>query len=358
MQINFGGMQMHRFDYSFLRNVMLPASVLNTTAAIYSLNAKATFRKEMYASIFTELEKIAKIQSVKSSNAIEGIVTSDERIRAIVTKSSAPLNHDEAEIAGYRDALNQIHENFAKLAFNEKTILNLHKTMLSQTGYSYGGTYKNEDNIILEIGKDGKRNVRFTPVPKEEVEEAMEQLIFAYLDAYNDASINQLLLIPCVILDFLCIHPFKDGNGRISRLLSLLLLYKSGFDAGKYISFEEQINKYKDLYYQALKKSSEGWHENANDYTYFAQNFLHMLYLCYNELDKRFAVVNGKKLTKTTRIEATILNSLTPLSKQDLADILPDISITTIEAVLAKLVKDGVIAKLGTGRNTKYIGTI
>lgn len=348
---------MHIFDYSFLKNAMLPASFLNTTAAIYSLNTKAALRKESYITVFSELEKIAKIQSVKGSNAIEGIVTSDERIRAIVTQSSAPLNHDEAEIAGYRDALNQIHENFDSLAFNETTILKLHKTMLSQTGYAYGGEFKQDDNLILEIDKTGKRKVRFTPVSAIETKEAIEQLIFAYMDARDDASINQLLLIPCVVLDFLCIHPFKDGNGRISRLLSLLLLYKNGFDAGKYISFEEQLNKYKNLYYDALKKSSDGWHENASDYTYFTQNFLQMLYICYNELDKRFAIVNSKKITKTARVEATVLNSTTPLSKKDISDILPDISVTTIESVLANMVKKGLITKIGTGRSTKYICT-
>lgn len=358
MQITVKGeLYMHIFDYSFLSNFMLPANVLNITATIYELNAKALNRKENHLTIFTELEKIAKIQSVKNSNAIEGIITSDERIRAIVTQSSAPLNHDEAEIAGYRDALNQIHENYKNLSFGETSILNLHKLLLSHSGYQYGGQYKTDDNLILEIDKSGRRNIRFKPIPADETQEAMEQLIYAYLDARDNANINQLLLIPCVILDFLYIHPFKDGNGRISRLLSLLLLYKSGFDAGKYISFEEQINKYKNQYYEALKRSSQGWHDNTNDYTYFVQNFLQTLYMCYSELDKRFAVINSKKVTKKGRIEATVLNSLTPISKKELLDILPDASATTIEAVLGKMVKEGRITKLGTGRNTKYIYT-
>ena len=183
----------------------------------------------------------------------------------------------------------------------------------------------------------------------------MEQLELAYMEARNDANINQLLLISCVILDFLCIHPFRDGNGRMSRLLSLLLLYKNGYDAGKYVSFEEQINNYKAYYYEALQQSSAGWHENENSYVPFMENFLSMLYMCYKELDKRFAVVNGKKITKTARIEATVLNSLVPISKADICGILPDISSTTVETVLSKMVKAGQIKKIGQSRMTRYI---
>ena len=158
-----------------------------------------------------------------------------------------------------------------------------------------------------------------------------------------------------VILDFLCIHPFRDGNGRMSRLLSLLLLYKSGFDVGKYISFEEQINKNKGWYYQALKESSEEWHESKNNYFPFMQNFLSTLYVCYQELDKRFAVVNSNKITKTSRIESTVLNSLLPISKAEICKLLPDISPTTVEAVLGKMVKSGIITTIGNGRATKYL---
>ncbi|MEA4888595.1 MAG: Fic family protein [Clostridiaceae bacterium] len=295
------------------------------------------------------------MQSVKSSNAIEGIVTSDERIRAIVNHNNAPLNHDEAEIAGYRDALNAIHTGYEHLDFREPDILHLHEMMLSLIGYEFGGSYKTDDNVILELDADGRRKVRFRPTPASETPAAMEQLTLAYMDARADANINQLLLIPCVILDFLCIHPFRDGNGRMSRLLSLLLLYKNGFDAGKYISFEEQINHYKAYYYESLKESSTGWDANENTYFPFMKNFLSTLYLCYKELDKRFAVINGKPITKKARIEATILNSLTPISKAEICEILPDVSPTTVEAVLGTMVKAGQIKRVGAARTTKYI---
>ena len=346
---------MRKFDYSFLDNGMLPANLINITGSIYSLRTAAGNRKAEYAQVFTELEAVAKVQSVKSSNAIEGIITSDQRIADIVNRSSAPLNHNEAEIAGYRDALNAIHTGYEHLSFSERDILELHKMMMAIAGYEFAGQYKNTDNVIMEIAADRTRSVRFRPTPAKETKAAMEQLELAYLDACGNANINQLLLIPCVILDFLCIHPFRDGNGRMSRLLSLLLLYKNEFDAGKYISFEEQINRYKAQYYEALRLSSEGWNTNENDYFPFIQNFLFTLYLCYKELDKRFAVVHGRKITKTARVEATVLGSLAPISKSEICAIHPDISPTTVEAVLGRMVKEGSIKRIGASRSSRYV---
>ena len=183
----------------------------------------------------------------------------------------------------------------------------------------------------------------------------MQQLTLAYQVARDNAAINKLLLIPCVILDFLCVHPFADGNGRMSRLLTLLLLYRNGYDAGKYISFENQICSHKQEYYQALKESSVEWHTNACRYLPFMLNFILTLYACYSELDKRFAVVNSSRVTKKGRIEATILNSLTPLSKADICRILPDVAPSTVEAVLGAMVKNGRIITVGKGRGTKYL---
>lgn len=345
---------MRKFDYSFLNNGLLPANLINITGVIYSLKTGSEIKKDEFERIFTELEKIAKVQSVKSSNAIEGIVTSDERIKEIVNKSSEPLNHNEAEIAGYRDALNEIHLNYKTIEFKESTILRLHEIMMSYTGDEHSGKYKDEDNVILEIDSDGNRKVRFRPTSAADTPKAMEQMVLAYMDAKNDSNINMLLLIPCVILDFLCIHPFKDGNGRMSRLLSLLLLYKSGFDVGKYISFEEQINKNKGYYYEALRESSTDWDKSENTYIPYIENFLTTLYMCYKELDKRFNVVNSNKITKKARIEATVLNSLTAISKSEICEILPDVSQTTVELVLGKMVKEGLIETIGSGRNTKY----
>jgi Fic family protein len=344
---------MRYFDYSFLENGMLPAGLVNIVSAIAQLRERENERKYSYPDIFTRLESIAKVQSVKGSNAIEGIVTSEQRVNEIVNQNSAPLNHNEAEIAGYRDALNLIHNGYETLDIRERDILRLHEIMLSYTPAN-GGQYKQADNVIMEVDAGGTRRVRFAPLPARETPEAMEQLTLAYMDSRSNYNINQLLLIPCFILDFLCIHPFSDGNGRMSRLLSLLLLYKNGFDAGKYISFEEQINKQKVLYYETLWVSSNNWHENQNSYFPFIENFITTLLFCYKELDKRFAVVNAKKVTKRQRIESTVLNSLLPISKQEICYVLPDVSPTTVEAVLAEMVKSGIVRKVGSGRSTKY----
>lgn len=346
---------MRKFDYSFLDNGLLPANLVNLTSVIYSLKTGAEIRKEEYEKLFVDLEKIAKVQSIKSSNAIEGIVTSDERINEIVNQSSKPLNHNEAEIAGYRDALNEIHMHYDQIEFNESTILRLHEIMMSYSGYEYGGKYKTDNNLIIEQDEEGNRKIRFKPISAEETSKAMKQLVLAYMEAKNNSNINQLLLIPCVILDFLCIHPFRDGNGRMSRLLSLLLLYKNGFDAGKYVSFEEQINNSKGYYYEALKQSSELWEKNQNSYIPYMQNFLSTLYLCYKELDKRFNVVNSNKITKKSRIEQTLLNSLTPISKSEICKILPDVSPTTVENVVGAMVRNGQVQIIGKGRNSKYM---
>lgn len=346
---------MRKFDYSFLNNGLLPAKLVNLTSGIYSLRTMAGTRKDEYAKVFTELEAIAKVQSVKSSNAIEGIITSDDRIEAIVNRSSAPLNHNEAEIAGYRDALNAVHTGYAYLDFRETDILGLHEMMMTLTDYEFGGHYKTDNNVIMEIDADGNRKVRFRPTPASETAKAMEQLELAYADARSNANINQLLLIPCVILDFLCIHPFRDGNGRMSRLLSLLLLYKNGFDAGKYISFEEQINNYKTYYYEALRLSSAQWDINGNEYFPFIENFLSTLYMCYQELDKRFAVLSSGRITKKARIEAAVINSLIPISKAEICRMLPDISPSTVEAVLGSMIRDGRIERIGAARATRYI---
>jgi Fic family protein len=354
MQITKGDMQMRYFDYSFLEHGMLPAGLVNAVGAIAELRTRANALKDSYPNVFTRLESIAKVQSVKGSNEIEGIVTSEQRVNEIVSQNSAPLNHNEAEIAGYRDALSLIHSDYPSLDVRERDILRLHEIMLSYSPVG-GGHYKESDNVIMEIGADGKRRVRFSPTPADETPETMEQLFLAYMDARDNYSINRLLLIPCLVLDFLCVHPFSDGNGRMSRLLSLMLLYKNGFDAGRYISFEEQISINKAAYYAALKDSSTDWHDGKNSYFPFIKNFVTTLLFCYKELDKRFAAVNSAKVSKRRRIEATVLNSLLPISKREVCFILPDISPTTVEAVVASMLKSGAIEKIGTARNTKYL---
>lgn len=346
---------MHIFDYSFLEQDMLSSEIVNLASSISAFHSLAEDRRIRFKNVYTELEKIARIASVKSSNAIEGIVTTDARIDDIVNNNSAPLNHSEQEIAGYRDALDEIHRHHHDMQINQETILHLHTVIMHYSAPTATDCFKHDDNLIMEIDSDGQRKVRFRPVPAKDTPNAIEQMILAYVDARSNANINRLLLIACFILDFLCIHPFDDGNGRVSRLLTILLLYKSGYDIGKYISIEEQINNYKDYYYQALYESSEGWHTNEGDYMPFMKFFLFNLYECYKELDKRFSKANGKRLTKKSRIEETIMNSVLPMSKADICQALPDVSPTTVEAVIGNMVKTGAVRKLGSTRNAKYV---
>lgn len=345
---------MHIFNYNFLKFINIPSSFISMTSYIAELQNESVRKKVEFPTLFTRLQSIAIVQSIKTSNQIEGLVTSDKRIKEIIEQDSVPLNQTEQEITGYRDALKFIHENYSILQMSEEMILNLHSILLSKTNYEHKGQYKKKDNIITERFKDGTTRIRFKPVKADETSFAMEQLVLAFLEANSDPSINKLLLIPCFILDFLCIHPFEDGNGRMSRLLTLLLLYNTKYDIFKYISFEEQINKIKDRYYYSLKESSINWHENKNDYIPFIENFIFTLYLCYLELDKRFLTLKSGKVSKTKRIEEIILNSFIPISKKEIYELVPDVSISTIEAVLSRLIKENKIIKLGSTINAKY----
>jgi Fic family protein len=344
-----------RYDYSFIKDLRISAGTVSLMSRIEVFRSEEKERKKAHPNIFTALESVARIQSVKGSNEIEGIVTTDARLEEIVNRNSAPLNHSEMEIAGYRDVLDMIHREHDSIGLSEDLIKNMHRIMMLYTPRG-GGSYKKQDNLIVNIDDRGVRSIRFVPLSSKDTPKAMEQLILAYMDAKDDAGIEPLILIPCFILDFLCIHPFSDGNGRMSRLLTLLLMYKSGIDAGKYISFEGRINENKSRYYEALRRSSEGWHTNGNDYIPFMEDFLFTLFSCYNELDRRFEVIGDKKVNKGNRIEAAVMNSIAPLSKRELIARLPDISPTTIEAKLSDLQKQEKIIKIGGRKDARYVG--
>ena len=344
---------MHRYDYSFLKK-SVPGNIVGLTDIISDLRSKEEYRKLQYSETFEILRNKAIIESVKGSNAIEGIVTTDARIKDIV-EGAIPVTHDEMEISGYKDALNLIHTEHANLDVEEETILSFHRMLLAQTNPREAGNYKTSNNFIMEIGPDGSRRVRFKPVSAKKVNADMEQLLLAYYEARQDSEISPLLLIPCFVLDFLCIHPFMDGNGRISRLLTVLLLYLSGYDIVRYISYEGQINKYKDSYYEALKTSSDKWHENENDYVPFIVNFLQVLYKCFKDLDESFTDISLKKAKKSERVESILMGAIVPVSKQDIIAKLPDVSVKTVELVLGKMLKDKKIKKIGTYKDARYM---
>lgn len=295
----------------------------------------------------------ALIDSVKGSNAIEGIITTRQRIEDMAYGKQEPLTHDEQEILGYKNALNEIYTDYKSLDISEDLIRHFHNQILSFTSTD-AGQYKTQNNYVQERYADGTVKVRFIPVDAKDTPDAMHQLIMAYYEAKQDSSISSLLLISCFVLDFLCIHPFTDGNGRISRLLTVLLLEQSGFDIGRYASVENKIDDYKSGYYDALKKSSDGWNENASDYVPFATFMLQILYACYKQLDESFLTNQSKRVSKQKRIENILLNSIVPISKEDILRKVPDISVTTVERVLGNMLHEGAITKIGTTRGARY----
>jgi Fic family protein len=348
-----GGKIMRSFDYSFLERGMVPAVLVEAIGEICELREREKAHKKAQPDVFVKLESVAKVRSVKHSNEIDGIRSSDRRLDEIVYLNFPPLTNEEAVIAGYRDALELINSHYASLEIWEPDILRFHEIMLSYSP-DEGGLYKLFDNVIVGIDSGGGRNVRFEPTPAAETAETMKRLIHAYMEARDRTYVYSLLLIPCFILDFLCVHPFTVGNGRISRLLSLLLLYKSGHDVGRYFSFEEQIGRNQEWYYRALQKSSDGWHTEENSYFPFMENFIFTLRNCYRAIEDRFSVSKGEKLSKRRRIEARVLNSPVPISKREVCDFLPDVSLTTVEAVLGDMFNAGLIQKVDSGRKTKY----
>lgn len=343
---------MRRFDYRFLgENV--PADLLRIAAIIYDLRGRGEIRRSDHPGVYDALRGSAMVDSIQSSNAIEGIVTTAERMKALVARQAEPFTHDEQEILGYRDALEEIYGGYGEVELSVALLRHLHQLLLGASAED-AGQYKRQNNWIQERDGQGRISVRFVPVPARETPEAMEQLILAWREARQDSGINGLLLTACVTVDFLCIHPFRDGNGRVSRLLMLLLLLQEGFDIGRYISIEKKNNEYRCGYYQALMACSDGWHENRNTYVPFMSCLLQILYSCYKEMDGMFARQTTKRAGKGKQIENALLQCFVPVSKEELAERFSRISISTVERVLGRLVREGRIGKIGTFRNARY----
>ena len=345
---------MRKFNYSKLISLNIPANMYDLISKIYEYKGKQELYLANFSDVLDKMIEVAKIQSTKSSNAIEGISINDTRLEELMNKKSEPKNRNEEEIYGYREVLDIIHENYENIEFTKNNILTLHNRLYSYSGESHKGKFKTMDNSIVETNALGEKKVRFQPVSAFETENYIEKMISAYNEALR-LKIPPLLLIPTVIHDFLCIHPFADGNGRMSRLLTLILLYKNGFFVGKYISLEMIIEETKDIYYEELQASSENWHDGTNDELSFIKYMLSVIYKAYSECDERFKLISEKSLTSTERVMKVFENSLEPLSKSDIAILCPDISKRTIERALKELKDRGLIKQLGSGRSTKYI---
>ncbi|MBK5262249.1 MAG: Fic family protein [Peptostreptococcaceae bacterium] len=346
---------MRIFNYKIIEEKLMTPEIINMVTLIHEHKGKQELYIEANSDVLTGLLEIAKIQSIGASNRIEGIFTSDIRLAQLVKEKSEPRNQSEQEIAGYREVLATIHESYDYITPTANIILQLYRELYSFAGSSAGGSYKNADNMIVETDAKGEEKSRFTPVPAYQTRETMENLSEAYLKALNEKLYDPLIIIPMVILDFLCIHPFTDGNGRLSRLLTLLLLYREWYIVGKYSSLEMIIEKTKETYYEALQDSSAGWHEGENDYAPFVRYYLGVILNAYVEFESRVDHLKHRNLSKADCVKNVFDEKIGKVSKKEIMDICPDISETTIERTLAALLKEGYIIKVGAGAKTVYV---
>lgn len=346
---------MRQFNYKMECAKLLTPDVVSLLAAIHEYKGKEDAIAERERDTLNQLVDLAKIQSTEASNRIEGIITTADRLKKIVRDKTMPKTRSEKEIAGYRDVLATVHESHDYIPPRPSMILQLHRDLYKFTGKSIGGSYKNSDNVIAEELSDGTKRVRFRPIPAWETPEAMDRLCSSFEEAVNGAEMDPLLLIPMFVLDFLCIHPFNDGNGRMSRLLTLLLLYRAGYTVGKYISIEKIISDSKETYYEALQDSSFDWHEGKNDYAHFVRYMLGVVVAAYRKFESRAALIVDSDYSKPDRVREVIKGRIGPITKSEIMEECPDISQITVQRALGDLLKRGLIVKLGGGRYTKYI---
>lgn len=347
---------MRTFNYSAIKYQKWDSEVLALISAIY----KEVGKQEMYLKQRPEeLEKlveIAKVQSTEASNAIEGIVTTNTRIKQLVEEKTTPKNRNEQEIAGYRDVLNIIHESFDAIPISQNYILQLHKILYNHMNNPMAGRTKSVQNYISAAYPDGHVETLFTPLPPYETPQALDRICEEYNRVIGNMEIEPLIAIPIFIHDFLCIHPFNDGNGRMSRLLTTLLLYRSGFYVGKYISLEAMIAKNKDLYYDVLGEAQIGWREGRADVVPFIKYLLGIILSAYKAFEERFELVE-KKLPALETVRLATLNKIGRFTKQDIRELCPSLSISSIEGALRKLVNSGELKREGAGKNTCYYRT-
>ena len=345
---------MRAFNYSAIKDQLWDSEILGYIAAIYKEAGKQELYLKQRPDELEKLVEIAKIQSTEASNAIEGIVTTNTRIKQLVEEKTTPRNRDEQEIAGYRDVLTIIHESFDAIPISRNYILQLHKIMYSHMNNPMAGQTKNVQNYISATYPDGHTEILFTPMAPYETPEALDKICEEYNRVIGNMEVEPLIAIPIFIHDFLCIHPFNDGNGRMSRLLTTLLLYRCGFYVGKYISPEAKIAKNKDLYYDALNRCQHGWHEGKENVVPFIKYMLSTILAAYKDFDDRFSIVE-EKLPAIEMVRKATLNRIGRFTKQDIREQCPSLSISSVEGALRKMVASGELRREGSGKNTCYV---
>ena len=344
---------MRTFDYSLIKDKKWDSELLGLVGAIYKEAGKQELYLKQRPEELEKLVEIARIQSTEASNAIEGIVTTSTRIRQLVEEKTTPKNRDEQEIAGYRDVLGIIHESFDVIPITQNYILQLHKILFSHMSNPIAGRTKTVQNYISATYPDGQTVTLFTPLTPYETPEALDRLCAEYNRVIGNNEMDPLIAIPVFIHDFLCIHPFNDGNGRMSRLLTTLLLYRSGFYVGRYISLEAKIAQNKDLYYEALAASQTGWHEGNDDPVPFIKYLLGTILAAYRDFEERFELVEIKRSALDT-VRLASENKIGRFTKQDIRELCPSLSVSSVEGALRKLVASGELKREGNGKNTCY----
>lgn len=344
---------MHEFNYISLKDKKWDKDILSYIGIIHEYKGRQQLYLQQKPMELDRLIELAKIQSTESSNAIEGIVTTNQRLKQLMGEKTSPRNRDEQEILGYRAALEMIHDNFEYIPITANVILQLHKILYSFLPTSFGGVFKTTSNEIDEIRPDGTVVVRFKPLEPFETPEAVDKLCKTYNEIISKGDVDPLVVIPTFIHDFLCIHPFNDGNGRMSRILTTLLLYKSGYIIGKYISLEKKIHDHKAEYYAALQLASENWHEGNNDDTAFTKYMLGVILSAYRDFEERLELISNKKTAKEMVREVFLLK-LGKITKSDIMEMCPNLSRSAVERALRELLKENIIIRHGNGPATFY----
>lgn len=344
---------MRDFNYGKLRNIKWDNEVLGLVAQIHEYKGKQTLFLKQKPATLEKLVEIAKIQSTESSNKIEGIVTTAVRIKQLCDQKTTPRNRDEEEISGYRDALSLIHESYEYIPIKSSYILQLHKVLYRYSQRGIGGRFKNTQNYITEIKESGEQIVRFMPLDPFETPTAIEKMCESFNRETDACEVDPLILIPAFIVDFLCVHPFNDGNGRMSRLLTTLLLYRAGYVVGKYVSLESKIEKTKESYYKALEKSDINWNNGENDLTPFIKYILGTVLAAYRDFEQRVILVEDKS-SAIDLVRNAVNNTIGKFTKSDIMELVPSVGKTSVENSLKILIEEGVIGRDGKGKATFY----
>ena len=345
---------MRAFDYVALKNQKWDSETVAYIAAIHEAKGKQELHLKHVPQGLDKLVEIAKVQSAETSNAIEGICTTNTRLKQLQSDKTTPRTRDEEEIAGYRDALRVIHENYEYISLTPNYILQLHKILYSHSAKSIGGKFKNVQNYINATDESGKTYTLFTPLAPYETPLAMEEICRQFHLAFGAGEVDPLILISVFIHDFLCIHPFSDGNGRMSRLLTTLLLYQNGYMVGKYISLEAKIANNKELYYDSLAAAQHGWREGQEDAVPFIKYLLSTVIAAYRDFEERMELVSDK-LPALETVRKAVQTRLGKFTKAEICGLCPSLSASSVEASLRKLAANGELVKQGAGRSTVYI---